>query len=356
MGLLDLVVFCLGLYGVWLLWSRMARKAPKDGLAPLDSYPKVSIIVPARNEQGRIAPLLHSLNKLDYKDYEVIVVDDQSIDQTAALSASMGARVVSPPPLPKGWKGKQWALVHGAKEASGELFLFTDADTRHHPDSLTRAVTALTRRRVQFLTCLPYHENRFFWERALGAFHLLLLTVTQPFANRATKGQVFAIGQYILMPRLFYEAVGGHQAVKDALVEDIPLCEVVLKRGGRVYTYTDQPLFEVQMYDSFREFLAGYRRIFRAGLAVQKPRTTLEMTAMLTALLGAFQFEPQGIALMGGASFLTFLLARRLGRFHLGSFFGAPMAALLIVFVTGLALYDRLRKNPLAWRQRSYET
>jgi 4,4'-diaponeurosporenoate glycosyltransferase len=122
----------LWLPGTFCLW-RLPRCPPapseRDGL-------QVSVIIPARNEQRRIAPLLESLGRQIRPAQEILVVDDGSIDGTAGVARDLGAAVITAPPKPDGWTGKTWACWTGSREAHGELLVFLDADTVLEPDGL----------------------------------------------------------------------------------------------------------------------------------------------------------------------------------------------------------------------------
>ena len=140
---IGFALFCLRLLPLRTLWTGSASQAQAVSTT---SWPRVSIVVPARNEEHNMPLLLDSLAKLDYPDYEVVVVDDRSTDRTAAVIAAFAnVRMVAGVERPTDirWGGKQWACVQGAAAATGDLLLFTDADTVHEPDSLRRAVAAM---------------------------------------------------------------------------------------------------------------------------------------------------------------------------------------------------------------------
>ena len=147
--------------------------------SPISDSPKVSIIVAARNEALNLPVLLASLTDLNYRGAEVIVVDDQSTDDTNAVAQSFKPafaramktlQVIPGKQRPSGWMGKQWACAQGAEVATGELLLFTDADTVHAPNGLQTVVAELLRRRCAMVSVPPYHQTNKLWEEPLGSF------------------------------------------------------------------------------------------------------------------------------------------------------------------------------------------
>ena len=214
-----------------------ARRAGAD--APL-----VSVIIPARNEERNIERCVRSVLATRYPSVEVIVVDDHSTDGTGDLVRAIarderGFESIGAPELPTGWFGKQWACATGVNAARGELLLFTDADTRHWPDLLSRAVNALRARDVGLLSLAGDQEMHSFWERLIQPQMFALLSIryggTEHVSNARRAVDVIANGQFILVRRDAYDAVGGHAAVRDRVAEDMSLAQKLLSlRPSRV--------------------------------------------------------------------------------------------------------------------------
>ncbi len=336
----------------WRIWPRSARLSfpPQDF-----AWPKVSVIVPARNEEAVLPKLLRSLAQLDYPDYEVIVVDDRSEDKTAEIARAFPfVRLVSGQERAEDWKGKQWACHQGALQAQGSFLVFTDADTEHYPDSLRRAVWGLFESKAQGASVLPFHACTSFWEKLCGPFHVLLLAGTAPY-TKGRLGQVFAIGQYLIFEREAYQQMGGHEVVRDKIAEDIALANQVMKSGFHWAVLKGRPYFEVRMYESLSAFIAGWRRSFRAGMQDSVPWAPLEMTAFFAALAGAgHPFQVAGLLLGLGSWIVVARAQASLGRFSLWGIVFAPFALGLFCWVTLLASYDRLLKRPTLWKNRAY--
>ncbi|HSG47547.1 MAG TPA: glycosyltransferase, partial [Longimicrobiales bacterium] len=169
LGLLPWVGFLLFL----LAGVRLPRPLPplRSGVGESRPWPRVSVVIPARNEAGNIRTVLASVTAADYPDFEVVVVDDRSTDGTGEIARATPAararevRVVEGADLPEGWMGKPWACHQGAMAATGEVLLFTDADTWHGPGLLRRAVEGLREDGAHMLTVAGRQRMLTLWER-----------------------------------------------------------------------------------------------------------------------------------------------------------------------------------------------
>jgi chlorobactene glucosyltransferase len=236
--------------------------------------PLVSAIIPARNERRNIERCVRSILDSQYPALEVIVVDDHSTDGTAevaraAASGDVRLRVVKAADLPDGWVGKQWACASGALDARGELLLFTDADTRHSPDLLPRAVNAMRARAADLFTIAGHQETHSFWERIIQPQVFALLSMryggTEHVSNARRAADVIANGQYILVRREPYVALGGHGLVRDLVAEDLAMAQEFFRAGRRVVMMLALRQFSTHMYASLRELIEGWRKNIYAG-------------------------------------------------------------------------------------------
>lgn len=237
--------------------------------------PRASIIVPARNEAHNIGACVRSLLGSAYPDREIIVVDDRSEDGTGEILRALcdqgvqGLRVVEGAELPAGWLGKPWACWQGYLEASGEVLLFTDADTLHEPELLGRAVGALIAEEADLVSIVPRQLMGSFWERIVMPQILLTISLRYRDAarvNRTRKARdVIANGQFILVRREAYEAVGGHEAVRGEVVEDLRLAQRFVAEGRRIFLAHAEELMATRMYRSLRELVAGWSKNVALG-------------------------------------------------------------------------------------------
>jgi chlorobactene glucosyltransferase len=259
----------------WLLpfftLLRLARRKPNLSDAPAAGGRTVSIIVPARNEAGNIAPIIRSLLATNYQTFELIVVDDRSTDDTAAIVQRLTdprLRLIRGEELPDGWYGKPWACFQGYRHAKGELFLFTDADTRHQPDLLTRAVGELVRVDASLVTVSPRQLCLTFWERLImpQIWFLLSLRYHPQSVSRARRARdVIANGQFILTTRQAYESVGTHAAVRQEVAEDLALAQAYVRTGLKLHFAFAERLMETRMYQGLPHLIEGWSKNIYLG-------------------------------------------------------------------------------------------
>lgn len=236
--------------------------------------PFVSVIIPARDEARNIERCVRSVLTADYPEFEIIVVDDHSTDGTGGIARRIATedprvRVISAPDLPPGWFGKQWACAAGANAARGALLLFTDADTRHASDLLPRAVNAMHRRDAELLSVAGQQEMHSFWERVIQPqmFGLLSLRYggTEAVSTTRRPENAIANGQFILVRRGAYDAMGGHALVRDRVAEDLTMAQEFVRAGRRIALVLGTDQLSTHMYASLSELIKGWKKNVYAG-------------------------------------------------------------------------------------------
>ena len=258
---------------------RYATRRPHLGAyPPLQHGPLVSIIIPARNEARNIERCLTSVLATGYRPIEVIVVDDRSTDGTADIiepATGHRMRLIRGSEPPSGWFGKQWALVQGYRVARGELLLFTDADTKHERDLLPRAVHALQTERVDLLSVIPRQEMKTFWERLIQPHVFIALQARIGDLRRVnrtrTEWNAIANGQFILVTRASYEAVGTHEAVKHTVADDMMLAQTYVRSGRDIFLVHATEQMATRMYGSLREIVEGWSKNLALGAPHMAP-------------------------------------------------------------------------------------
>jgi len=227
--------------------------------------PFVSVLLPMRNEERNAEACIRSLLSQEYPAFELLVLDDESTDCTWDIVCRLAAedpRVVAVKglPLPGGWLGKHWACHQLAMAAKGEVLLFTDADTRHAPDSLAAGVNALVAEGADMVTAFPREEMRTPGEKAgipiLAFSFLAFMPLALAYRGRPRSFAV-AIGQYMLFRRESYFAVGGHEAVKDEVLDDFELAKNIKAAGLRWLFLDGQRQVSCRMYSGWREVYRG---------------------------------------------------------------------------------------------------
>lgn len=240
------------------------------------SVPRVSIVVPARNEEASLADCLRSLTLQTGVDFEIIVVNDHSIDRTLEIAASFGTlhpeniRVIEAGLLPPGWTGKNNAVMTGVREARGEWLLFTDADTIHMPGSLARALQEAEENQADMLSYSPEQIAVTFWEMAVLPVVFAELARHYPPSKVSDPNSPIAAanGQYILIKRDVYDAVGGHAAIAGEILEDVALARALKAAGRKIRFRYAADAVRARMYRNFAQLRDGWTK----NLALLFPR------------------------------------------------------------------------------------
>jgi len=327
--------------------------------APVRPHPEVSIIVPARNEEASLADCLQSLVGQTGVAHEIIVVDDGSTDGTREIAESFaGVRVISPGPLPEGWTGKNNAVVAGAEVARGDWLLFTDADTVHLPGSLARALAEAKEDGADMLSYSPEQIAVTFWEMAVLPVVFAELAHQYPPKEVSDPASPIAAanGQYILIRRQVYEAVGGHRAIAGDLLEDVALARAVKNSGRKLRFRYGADAVRTRMYRNFQQLREGWTK--NLALLFPQPgwlamKWLLAWSLTLAALIGTIA-RPGWLGAIAVAGLLY--LAQRLRRANftwdmevLGGFFGYPMFAYLL-----LRSKTKHATGSVSWKGRTY--
>jgi chlorobactene glucosyltransferase len=274
------------------------------------SYPRISVLIPARNESRILSQALNTLLQQDYPDFEVLVIDDHSEDDTYQIASSFAARdarvkVIQSADLPPYWRGKSWALQQAAIQATGSWLLLTDADILHHPQMLKSSVALAQCEKLDFLSVIPHLECETFWEKIVLPSWAAILLILRPFykSNDPKSNISFASGGFILVKAILFRYVGGYDSIHTALAEDLQLAKLFKTSGYRIKTVlTRSRWLRTRMYRSFKEIWAGLsRHAFElthynpvrilAGVTVAYLLVvTPYVVAILTPLFGKWQF------------------------------------------------------------------
>jgi cellulose synthase/poly-beta-1,6-N-acetylglucosamine synthase-like glycosyltransferase len=333
---------------------------------PVSERPVVSVIVPARNEEACLGACLESLVAQAGVSFEIIVVDDESTDRTREIAQSFpGVRVVNPGVLAQGWSGKSNAVVAGATVAQGEWLLFTDADTVHRPGSLARSMAEARQQKAALLSYSPEQEVHGLWEKAVMPviFAELASTYRPSEVSDPTSGMAAANGQYILVSREAYDAVGGHAAVATSLLEDVALARAVKASGRKILFRYGGDAVRTRMYRSFAQLREGWTKnlvlLFRSPVRLAVLRLTEFVLivgsgaiAVTTGLRG--KWSP-GVVMAIATIMLCAFFLKRIRRAHFS--WDANLLALI-----GLPLFSYLllrsmvayRKGTVSWKGRHY--
>lgn len=235
------------------------RKA-KDRSGPL-----VSVLVPARNEEENIGACLESLQKQSYQNYEILVIDDNSTDSTATITRAIAekdsrVRFFTGAPLPADWYGKPYALQQLSREARGDIFIFTDADTVHGPDSVSWAVSNIIGSKVDFISGYIKQELFTLGERLTVPLMFFLTGFAIPISfNRWFRNGTFAaaVGQFIAIRSEVFRQIGGFEPVKKKTSEDVYFVRYIRERGYKTMFLDIKDHVRCRMYNGYHAAMQG---------------------------------------------------------------------------------------------------
>lgn len=305
LGLVILVYWSIVLGVVASLAPRIPKvRMGLDVPAPA-AWPKVSVVVPAHNEERVIERCVRALLASDYPNLEVITVLDRCTDRTRELLRPLEARdprltVVENGSCPPDWAGKCNAARVGAERATGAYILFTDADVEFDPALLRAAMGLLLRDGRGLLSLLPTLTTDRWFERVVQPAAAMALLRIYPIdrVNRDERRRPFANGQFMLFDREVYDRIGGHAAVKDDLLEDIAFARAVEAAGARGAIAVADGMMVVNMYPSLAAMRTGWKRIYVE--ACKRKPLRLRQQALRIAAVGVLGPVAQALALVAG--------------------------------------------------------
>lgn len=241
--------------------------------AGLSSSPFLSILVPARNEAAVIGQTVRSLLVQDYAHFEVVILDDNSADGTSALAlaAAEGSprlRVIPGKPLPAGWLGKNWACHQLAQTAGGEWLIFADADVRWQTGALTALAVEMKRTQADLLTVWPTQETQSWGERLVVPLMALVIIGYLPLLlvhHTAWPSLAAANGQCLAFRRKAYDAIGGHAALRDNILEDVNFARRIKASGLCLRMADGAGLVNCRMYPDWPSVRDGFAKNILAG-------------------------------------------------------------------------------------------
>ena len=263
----------------WLCLDRArssARRTPTTRPAPPDA-PRVVAVVPARNEAEHIGELLGCLRGQSYPRLSIVVVDDESEDETARIVLEHAERTAADGPSirliagnrrPEGWAGKPWALHQGVESTSAEWVWMVDADLWLHPEALATAIEDAGTTGSDFVSYLGRPRCETFWQSSIALALLQILSLLYPLhrVNDPSRREALAHGAFILVRRTSYDQIGGIASVCGAIIEDIRLADRVKSSGVPLLVRAAPGLSQTHMYGSFGQIWRGLRKNAFAGM------------------------------------------------------------------------------------------
>ncbi len=359
------------------------RRGLDHGPPPPDA-PLVSVIVPAHNEERVIDDCIASLRRQAYPSLESIPVLDRCTDGTLAIAqrhAEDDDRVIiiENDNCPDGWAGKCNAARRGAERATGDYLLFTDADTSFEPELVRASVAIAVKRDFALFSLLSTLTVTRTFERVAQPVASMILVAMYPL-ERVDRGprlsRPFANGQYMLFRRAEYDALGGHAAVKDDLLEDIAFARRIHEEGGRCGLLLADGMLRVSMYDSYSGFREGWKRIFIEACRRKPSRIRKQAlrSVSIGTVLPALNIAAVGLGIgllttgflwLGSATLLAgtaalishqvaLHAAYRMGGSPVSTAWMHPIGSLIIARVLREAANDLEARRPIRWGGREY--
>ncbi|MCC6985497.1 MAG: glycosyltransferase [Anaerolineales bacterium] len=381
--ILSTILFILAILIIHWIHNQYHMDIVVTPAPPPVNAPKVSVCIPARNEETNIRRCVEAVLRQDYPNFEVIVLDDRSADSTLTLLKDIASRdsrllPVSGSDLPEGWAGKPHALYQAASVARGEWLCFVDADTFLEPFALSSVYAETMKQKADLFTVITNQILVTFWERVIMPLVLTALTVgfSPRKVNDPKRTDAISNGQFIFIKRSAYDAIGGHESVKDRIAEDQAIAHHVKSRGFRLIFADGTRAVSTRMYTSFAGIWEGWTKNIYLGLSIHPGLLALGAFGALLGFLAAF-FLPVWIvfgfawfangggmfalAVTGEAlcvtTYLLFMRVRAAGYFHIPAwyafttFLGAGIFSMMIL----ASAWKVLSGQGVTWRGRKYK-
>ncbi|OQA21322.1 MAG: 4,4'-diaponeurosporenoate glycosyltransferase [Actinobacteria bacterium ADurb.Bin346] len=340
-----------------------------------ESPPLISILIPARNEESNIKKLLLSLIKQDYKNIEILVLDDSSIDSTAAVVKQMELKdtrikLIKGKKIEDGWMGKSWACHQLSSYAKGDYLIFTDADTLHFPDTVSKALAAMVQNKLDGISVYPKQLMVTFTERMLVSFIGMGLFTMMPLALvKKTKGKFFStgIGQFFMFKRQAYFKFGGHESVKAEILEDVHLSKKIKAAGFKYMVFDGSSNIFCRMYKNFKDTITGFSKFIFAAFDYNGLMEAIAVAFYSALFLSPFILLPIAVLFEWSKTFLLLIMLHILFVFviktvlslrfkeRLLDIFLTPISVCFIIAVA-INSYIQVRfKKGVYWKGRIYD-
>ena len=331
---------------------------------------KVSILIPMRNEERNVSGLIESLKKIKYPNLEFIILNDQSTDQTArflteSIDGDERFQTIDGKELPDGWVGKVHACHQLSKSASGDFFLFLDADVRVNSMVVHQALNIMEKYKSKLVTGFPSFPVRPFLAKLLVPLQHFFIFFHLPnsIANRTTKPAFTAAhGAFMFFERNAYESIGGHESVKHSLIEDIHITRVIKKSGFKATLTNITASVTCHMYDSNKEVWEGFLKNIYVGLGRSASGAVLVSIFYLV-----FYASPLGFAIAGLWTgewvwlvplllvYIQTFLIDRATKQSLYHFILMPLSAIALTVLLWSSMSRSARKVGYKWKGRVYK-
>jgi glycosyltransferase involved in cell wall biosynthesis len=377
LALLILFYWLVMLADGWRGLKSISELPEAEAHADEGNLPLVSVILTAKEEEPSIRGTIRHLLEQTYPRLEIIAINDRSRDGTGArldelrrwsegkMGLSIPLKVIHISNLPQGWLGKNHALYQGYRQARGQLLLFTDADVRFRPDTITRAVAYVSQRHIDHLTLAPAMRAGSFALRGFVHYFLFsLLLFLRPWRanDDSRRRQGMGIGAFNLVRRSAYEAIGTHEAIRMRADDDLELGNLLKRAGFRQRMLSGKQLLDVEWYRSLKEAVRGLEKNLFAGFRYN----------VAYALLGCigqsllFIVPPVGLLMAAPAAKLAFAasmlaqgtlyvrIVRTLSLYSAADVLLLPYHSAMLIGILARTVWLALRRGGMYWRGTFY--
>ncbi len=340
------------------------------------SPPLVSILIPARNEEFNIKRCIKSLLKQDYSNIEILVLDDNSVDNTPLIVKNLEkkdsrVKLFTGKPLKDGWLGKSYACWQLSKHAKGKYLVFTDADTIHFKNSISNLVGTLIRNKLDALSAIPRQIMTTLHERMVITWvHFGIMVLLPLVLVKKSKHPLFstANGQCLLFKSEVYEKIGGHKSIKNKILEDIHISKQVKRCGYKIMIFDASRSIHCRMYRKFSQLIRGFSKFMFAAFDYHVLTITVVILIISALFLLPFIFLPLGIFIFNWSYATTnliiiqifFILIMRIImairlRGRVSDTFLHPLSMIYIILICINSVYQAKSGEGVPWKDRRYD-
>ncbi len=363
--IIYIIGWLLGFYKLWAnkyLSKRCNMKKPPNH--------KISVIIPARNEENSLPNLLESLSKQTLKPYEIIIVDDFSQDKTSDIARIYNIKVIRPDKLPEGWTGKNWACYTGYKESTGDILLFLDADVILNEKGLEYLLYTYIQN-GGLISVQPKHYMKSIYEQLSIFFNLIATMSVNAFGmTEQSRNSYGAFGPVMMIGRGNYQKVNGHKAVKNNIVEDMSMGLLLKKNNINVNLYLGGDIIKFRMYPSgIKPLIEGWTKNFMLGAKMLSLKYLFPVFIWIFSIIGSIDFLIKSIincsnifALISGLLvYLMFVsqiyfLSRKVGKFKFYTAFLYPIPLLFFIYIFFRSIIFNIVLRRVTWKDRQIKS
>lgn len=357
---ISLIILCAGILSGILLFLKHPVLTDES---PLKTTKKLSVIIPARNEENNLTNILSDLKNQDVDLFEIICVDDGSEDRTQELVAASGATLVQVVNKPNGWTGKSYACQEGANRAAGDLFLFLDADVRLGKKAVSKLLKAYESNNCT-VSVQPYHMVYKLYEQLSLFFNMIMIAangVSLPFKIK----NIGLFGPVILISSEDYMVAGGHSSVKQSIVDDLTLGENLHAKGLKFKLYLGGRDISFRMYgNGLRQLQQGWTKNFATGALKTSPIIIIMLVLWIgTCTTGVINllklFSDYSLINLAYATALysviaaeAWLGARKIGSFKASAYIFYPVELFTFLAIFLYSMVKKLFRMKVTWKGR----